>query len=165
MRFDGGDCARLGRALAAGDHREYDKVKGSLTPAMKAEIARWRDGTECQQRDKSSRNTRTSAGESETVGDFATRRKKESPPPADLVASGDLDYWADDRDRLPEDDGSVGVEERQGVCKACGGRGRDSAGRVCGTCHGIGRVSVADDDDDDDEEKKKHEDDNEDDDY
>jgi hypothetical protein len=38
--IDGGDCARIGRALAVGDWREYRRVEGSLTSALKAEIER-----------------------------------------------------------------------------------------------------------------------------
>jgi hypothetical protein len=140
MLIDGGDCARIGRAMARGDRSEYQRVERFLTPPLKAEIQRWRDGIAQQQQCRPVKEL-VPEPEKGRAAHFA-------------ATSVDLDYWADtapddddDDERLPEDDGETGISEEQEICPNCGGEG-------CEECNWTGRVGDDDDEDGDENEEE-----------
>jgi hypothetical protein len=64
----------------------------------------------------------------------------------------DLDHWDDIEASAPDDEGlPTDDEDDLEICKACAGRGRDSAGNRCLTCGGTGKAPVDDEDDSNEE--------------
>lgn len=68
-------------------------------------------------------------------------------------SSRDLDFWADDKPGMPQDD--VFPEQKYTTCTKCRGLGRDSTGAKCSECGGTGRIPWPSDDSDDDDDDQE----------